>query len=271
MVATKGYQRTPKLLTFVDLGALALSHRVVVFVPPVQGRRIAPAYTQPAPSGGLVIQPFVPDQDIWGPSVHQHLPGARMWSRINDAVRAKGGTSVAQISSAFAATPYEPEVWRSRAASARAAGFDGIEVNATRHAGLLSMTPLLETVQAMIDVWGADRVGLQLAPFAWMTGQDDERAAGFYRQLLSAVAEMEIAYLHISGAFTPDRGDMSTSALGQCLRKSFPGMVIASGFYTPASAITAVQRRWADAIGFTLVTGYGDQLIRAIRAVGPPD
>lgn len=262
VVATQRASRLPKLLTFVDLGALALSHRVVVFVPPKPGRRLAPAYARPAPSGGLVIQPFLPDHNIWGPSVHEHLPTIRMWSRINDAVRAKGGTSVAQVSTALS--------WRDRVASARAAGFDGIEINATRHTAPLSIAPLLETVQATIDIWGADRIGVHLAPFAWMAGHDDKRAAGFYRRLLSALAEIEIAYLHLSGAVTPERGDLSTSAFGRCLRKSFPGMVIASGLYTPASAIAAVESRWADAIAFTLATGYGDQLIRAIRAAGQP-
>jgi 2,4-dienoyl-CoA reductase-like NADH-dependent reductase (Old Yellow Enzyme family) len=263
-VATQKESRLPKLLTFVDLGALVLSHRVVVFVPPKHGRRIAPAYARPGPSGGLVIQPFLPDPNIWGPSVREHLPSARMWSRINEAVHAKGGTSVAQVSSAALSHETESECL----ASARAAGFDGIEINATPHDGPLSAKLLLETVQATIDVWGSDRVGVQLAPFAWMAGRDDKRAVGFYRQLLAAMAEMEIAYLHLSGAVTPDRGDLSTSALGQCLRKSFQGMVIASGLYTPSSAIAAVESRWADAVGFSLVTGYGDQLIRAIRAAG---
>jgi N-ethylmaleimide reductase len=153
---------------------------------------------------------------------------------------------------------------------ARAAGFDGVELNATGDVVPQVTTPLLEKVQTMIDVWGADRVGVQIAPFVHALGQDNKRAADFFAQLLCALAGMEIAYLHLSGTVTPDRGDLSTSALGQSLRRAFPGMVIASGLYTPASAIAAVENRWADAIGFTVVAGPSDHIIQAIAAAGTP-
>ena len=269
--------RMPKLLTPVDLGALALSHRVVVLACPGRARWTAPSYTRQASSGGLVIHALVPDQDPEGPAVHQHPPGKATWSRVNDVVHAKGGTSVAQISyDAVAAASNKKtadatlQAYRSAATLLRAAGFDGIELDATRHVAPLPATPLLETVQALIDIWGADRVGVQLAPFAWITGRNDKRTVNFHDELLSALAGMEIAWLHLSGTATPERGDLSTSALGQGLRKAYHGMVIASGLYTPASAIAAVESRWADAIGFTLVSGYGDDLIRTITAAGTP-
>jgi 2,4-dienoyl-CoA reductase-like NADH-dependent reductase (Old Yellow Enzyme family) len=269
--------RMPKLLTPVDLGALALSHRVVVLACPTRGRWTAPSYTRQAPSGGLVIHAFVPDQGPRGPSVHEHLPGKVTWSRVNDVVHAKGGTSVAQVSyDAFAAASNQKSTdarlvaCRGMATLLRAAGFDGIELDATRHVAPQPATPLLETVQALIDIWGAERVGVQLAPFVWITGQNDKRAVNFYDGLLTALAGMEIAWLHLSGTATPERGDLSTSALGQGLRRAFHGMVIASGLYTPASAIAAVESRWADAIGFTLVSGHGDDLIRTITAAGTP-
>jgi 2,4-dienoyl-CoA reductase-like NADH-dependent reductase (Old Yellow Enzyme family) len=262
----------PKLLTFIDLGALALLHRIVVLVPPKLGRCIARSYTQHAPSGGLVIQSFVPNRAIWGSSIRD-LPSTKTWTRVNDLVRAKGGTSVAQVSYAgIAELSYEADAdrvlaaCRNAASLARAAGFDGIELDVTRHAATLSAALVLEAAQEMIEVWGADRVGVQLAPFAWMTGQNDDRIVQFYEQLFCALFGMEIAYLHVAGAVAPGRGDLSVSALGQGLRRAFRCMVIASGLYTPASAITAVESRWADAVGFSLVIGHGDQLVRAVTA-----
>jgi hypothetical protein len=43
-------------------------------------------------------------------------------------------------------------------------------------------------------------------------------------------------------------------------------MLMASGIYTPEIVIATVEIRWADAIGFTLVAGRGDNLVRAITA-----
>jgi N-ethylmaleimide reductase len=129
---------------------------------------------------------------------------------------------------------------------------------------------LREITRAMIDVRGSDRVGVQLAPFAWMSRLDDELATGFYGPLLNGLAEMELAYLHLSGAMTPDRGDFSTTRLGKELRRAFPGMLIGSGIYSPESAVATVESRWADAIGFTLAAGRGDKLVRAITATSAP-
>ena len=150
----------------------------------------------------------------------------------------------------------------------RAAGFDGIELNATVHVEPAPITPLLEMIQVMIDVWGADRVGVRIAPFTWLAAHDDIRATPYYDQLLGALAGMEIAWLHVTETLTPDRGDLSTCALGQRIRGAFRGMVIASGLYTPTSAIAAVENRWTDAVGFTPVTGCGDELIGAITVAG---
>jgi N-ethylmaleimide reductase len=267
----------PKLLTPVNLGALSLSHRVVVTVPPRQGRRLASAYSRPATSGGLVIQTMEPDRALWTMSKQDRLPDRNTWRRTNDIVRAKSGMSLGQIAYSVSTEPSyaaDPDTvlaaYRHAARQARAAGFDGVELSAVRHLADQPAIPLLEAVQAMIDVWGADYVGIQLAPFAWMTGRDDERAAEAYSHLLHALAGMEIAYVRLSGTVTNDRGDLATSPMGLCLRAAFPGMLIASGEYTPASAIAAVASRFADAIGFTLATGSGDDLMRAITAVGGP-
>jgi 2,4-dienoyl-CoA reductase-like NADH-dependent reductase (Old Yellow Enzyme family) len=92
--------------------------------------------------------------------------------------------------------------------------------------------------------------------------------ADFYCQLIASVVEMEIAYVHVAGASAQDRGDLSLSPIGLRLRHVFPGMLIASGAYTPAGAIAAVESRWADAIAFTMMMGDGATLLAAIRSAG---
>lgn len=41
--------------------------------------------------------------------------------------------------------------------------------------------------------------------------------------------------------------------------------MIASGGFSPATAIAAVERRWADMVGFPLFIGDGDELLAAIE------
>ncbi len=111
---------------------------------------------------------------------------------------------------------------------------------------------------------------MQLGPFAWMSQFEDTRLAeGFYCQLITSLGELEIAYVHVAGAYTRDRGDLSLSPSRKRLRHAYPGMLIASGAYAPASAIGAVESRWADAIAFPMMMGDGASLLAAIRSAGP--
>jgi 2,4-dienoyl-CoA reductase-like NADH-dependent reductase (Old Yellow Enzyme family) len=106
---------------------------------------------------------------------------------------------------------------------------------------------LLDIVQDIIAVWGPERVGVQLGPFAWMGRLEDLQSASFYCQLIDVLVEMEVAYIHIAGAYTSERGDLSSSPLGRHLRRVFPGMLIASGAYTPAGAVAAAERLHLEA------------------------
>ena len=174
-----------KLLTPVNFGSLALSHRIVLLMPFVGRQRTLIGNTGRA-SIGLVIQAFPCGGDgpdpFGGNGLSQQRPKTEAWSRANDSVRTQGGMSFAQIT--YAAVPGlsgEPQEnislvgCRDAALSARAACFDGVELNAEGYVPSQPEGAMLEAVQMMIDAWGADRVGVQLAPFAWMTSREDQR------------------------------------------------------------------------------------------------
>ena len=187
---------------------------------------------------------------------------------MNDAVRAKGGFTVAQLScSTTAATVDQSETClaacRDMAVQALAMQFDKAELEAP--GAPQPMPALLDMVQVLIDVWGADRVGVQITPFAWMSALDDQRAVGPFSALLADLSDMEIAYVHLAGVIIPGRSDLLVSPLGRHLRAAYPGILVASGGFTPATAIAAVEGRWADMIGFSLPAGDGDDLLSAIR------
>ena len=261
--------QTAKILTTINLGPLQLLHRVVVIMlPDFAGGPTSLKVARHATRGGLVLQPFGAPLDLVGTApARSPLPG-RYWRALNHAVHAKDGFIVAQLFCSDIATIADhPEAClaacRDMAVQALAMQFDGAELEAP--GAPQPEVPLLDMVQVLIDVWGADRVGVQLAPFAWMSGPDDQRAVRPFSALLADLSDMEIAYVHLAGAVVPGRGDLLASPLGRHLRAAYPGILVASGGFTPATAIAAVEGRWADMIGSPLPAGDGGDLLAAVR------
>jgi hypothetical protein len=262
-----------KILTPVNLGSFALFHRIVTVVFPHELDLSLISDSRQIAAGGLVTHSFLPEPAAHTDSrIFYQVTG---WQSFNDAIRLDGGTSIARIRCGGMASQLDSESANTRPTSfgdlallAKQAGFDGAELDASAYPPSKPTEPLLGAVQDLIGVWGPERVGVQLGPFAWMSGLGDLQLAGFYSQLVGVLAEMEVAYVHIAGVYTMDRGDLSLSPLGLHLRRVFPGMLIASGAYTPSGAVAAVESRWADAIAFTMIMGGGATLLAAIRRVG---
>ena len=107
--------------------------------------------------------------------------------------------------------------YRQATKNALAAGFDGVELHATSGylpAQFLSTGSnqrsddyggsvanrirfVVETLQAMIDVAGAGRVGLRICPGNPFNDLHDEDVAGTFAALLQAVTPLQLAYLHL--------------------------------------------------------------------------
>jgi 2,4-dienoyl-CoA reductase-like NADH-dependent reductase (Old Yellow Enzyme family) len=249
-----------KLLTPLNLGSFALSHRIVVLAPSdfKPGGEAKPFVG--ARGGGLVMHAFPAARDAAKGIATKQAKSTKAWRQTNQTIRDRGGLSVAQISCGTTEIP-SSEVdallarCRAVAALSQNAAFDGAELDAAYYHYRQPCLPLLERVQAMIDVWGSDRVGVQLAPFAWMLDRNDERPITPFYALLSALNDMDVAYVHLAGVVTAGRSDLSSCPLGRSLRSAFRGLVIASGSYSVEGAIEAVESRWADAIGFPTVCG----------------
>jgi hypothetical protein len=264
-----------KILTPVNLGSFALSHRVVTVISPRASDLSPISGSGQIAAGGLVIHSFPLGLAAQAHADEQISVHVAAWQSFNDAIRLNGGTSIARIVSGGMAGQLDSESAGARstgfgdwAVLAQQAGFDGAELDASAYPSSQPTEPLLETVQDIIAVWGAERVGVQLGPFAFMSGLEDIQLADFYGQLISVLVEMEVAYIHIAGTYTSDRCDLSSSPLGRHIRRVFPGMLIASGAYTPVGAIAVVESRWADAIAFTMMMGDGATFLAAIRHAG---
>jgi N-ethylmaleimide reductase len=163
------------------------------------------------------------------------------------------------------------EQFRVAAANAKRAGFDGIELLAGQghlieqflqngsnkrtdiYGGSIENRGrfLVEIIQAVSKVWGADRVGVRLSPSSTFNGMGDSDPRALFRHLAERLNDLGIAYLHvieprISGADTVDEAQEAVAASE--LGKLFHGPLIAAGGFTPATAEDAVVSGLASLI-----------------------
>jgi N-ethylmaleimide reductase len=124
------------------------------------------------------------------------------------------------------------EGFRQAAVNAQAAGFDGVEVHGANgylidsflrdgsnhrtgpYGGSVANRCrfLLEVLEAVIEVWGADRTGLRISPLNSYNSMVDSDPVGLCRYLAEAISPLGLAYLHVIRAdrLEQQHGDVLT-------------------------------------------------------------
>lgn len=153
------------------------------------------------------------------------------------------------------------------ARNAKAAGFDMIELHgangylideflrdgANRRGGPYGgqvenrARLLFEILDASIDVWGADRVGLRLSPLNSYNSMKDSDPVGLTTWLATALNNFNLAYLHVMRAdfFQEQKADVLTPA-----RAEFKNALIGNMGYAAAEADAAIREGALDAVAF---------------------
>ncbi|SFH63835.1 alkene reductase [Albimonas pacifica] len=148
------------------------------------------------------------------------------------------------------------------ARNALRAGFDGVEVHgangylidqflqagsnrrADRYGGGVENRArlLLEIVDALIPIWGADRIGVHLSPRDGHSMSDPDPAA-LFGHVAEALGRRRLAFLFAREAVRPD-------SLAPMMRRVFGGPLIANEKLTPESAAALVAAGEAEAAAF---------------------
>lgn len=163
------------------------------------------------------------------------------------------------------------EDYRKAAENAKKAGFDGVQLHGAN--GYLidqflrdstnlrddeyGGSPenrarlLREVLTALIDVWGADRVGLRLSPNGESQGCDDSDPAATFGAAAKVAEDLGIAFLELREP-GPDGTFGSTEVPKQSplIRSIYSGPLILNSDYDPAQAAADVDAGRADAISF---------------------
>ena len=153
--------------------------------------------------------------------------------------------------------------YRQATVNAYAAGFDGVELHCTsgylpaqflstgsnrrddRYGGSLEnrLRFVIEVLQAMASVGGADRVGIRICPGNPFNGLQDDNPAETFQALLERLSPMGLAYLHV---IRMDAGVDNISLA----KTFFQGPLILNDSYRPAEAAAAIASGDAAAVSF---------------------
>ena len=165
------------------------------------------------------------------------------------------------------------EEFRVAAQRAKDAGFDGVELHGangylvdqfiqdgTNHRTDAYGGPienrvrfLREATEALISVWGADRVGVRISPSGEWGGISDSNPEATFSYVAKVLDSYKIAYLHvieprIKGDDTLHEGQQPVAV--KYLRPHFSGPIIAAGGFDGDSAEAIVAAGDADLVAF---------------------
>ena len=153
--------------------------------------------------------------------------------------------------------------YRKGAENAKRAGFDGVEIHgangylldqflqdSTNHrtdayGGSREKRArlMLEVADACCEVWGADRVGMHLAPRGDAHSMGDSDLAATFTHVARELGKRRLAFIcareHVAG-----------DSLGPRLKEAFGGVYVANEGFTKESGQAALDAGWADAIAY---------------------
>ncbi len=155
------------------------------------------------------------------------------------------------------------EEFRKGAENAQRSGFDGVEIHGANgylldqflHSGSNERTDEyggslenrarlhVEVAEAASSVFGADRVGMHLAPRGDVMSMSDENPHEAFVYLAGQLGRLGLAFLCAREYYGDDR-------LGPELKKAFGGVYIANEKYTQAQAEQVIEAGEADAVAF---------------------
>lgn len=158
--------------------------------------------------------------------------------------------------------------YRRAAVNAKRAGFDGVEIHSAnnylleqfvrdstnartdRYGGSLEnrLRFPLDVVRAVVDVWGAGRVGIRISPVTTAPGNTplDSDTMATFGAYVDALSAFGLLYVHDIEGVTQLSRDAADGISFAALRRRFNGAYIANNQYTLALAETTLAAGDAD-------------------------
>jgi 2,4-dienoyl-CoA reductase-like NADH-dependent reductase (Old Yellow Enzyme family) len=171
--------------------------------------------------------------------------------------------------------------YKKGAENAKAAGFDGVHIHGANgylldqflqdstnqrtdaYGGSLEKRArlMLEVTDAVADVWGADRVGMHLAPRMDSHDMGDSNRLGTFTYVARELGKRGLGWIAAREAnIGPDTKLVDSQnrpkviahpeTIGPALKEAFGGVYIANESFDLAGAQRVLEEGWADAVAF---------------------
>jgi N-ethylmaleimide reductase len=114
---------------------------------------------------------------------------------------------------------------------------------------------LIDVTQAVIGVWGANRVGVRLSPYGVANDSGEPDPMPLYSHAIKALDRLGLAYLHFveprsSGAGRAEVNHQNVPSAMVLFRPIWSGVLISAGGFSGETAEAAIAAGHADAIAF---------------------
>lgn len=168
--------------------------------------------------------------------------------------------------------------YRHGAENAMKAGFDGVELHGANgylidqflqdstnqrddeYGGSVEnrMRFMLDVVDAVVSIWGADRVGMHLAPRSDAHDMGDTDAKGLFISTARELGKRKLAFLCA-------RENHYSEPLGPSMKEAFGGVFIANEGFTADTAREVISSGKADAVAFGKTAIANPDLVERFR------
>lgn len=184
------------------------------------------------------------------------------------------------------------EEFRRGAERAKAAGFDGVELHGangylpdqflqdgTNHREDAYGGPIenrarfmLEAVEALVSVWGGDRVAVRISPSGQFGTMSDSNPAATFGYLAQALNRFGLAYLHVIEPRIRGYEDIELNVpavASKSLRGLFKGPILAAGGFSRETAEEIIAAGDADLVAFGRLFISNPDLPERLRTGAP--
>lgn len=173
---------------------------------------------------------------------------------------------------------------------AKAAGFDGVEIHnangylldqflrdGTNRRGddyggsVQNRARLtLEVTEAVVGVWGAERVGIRFSPGGVFNDMSDSDPLGTFGYVLKELEPLGLAYAHVTRVTAQDVAHGAREGVGpRELRPFFRGAMVTAGGFDLEGGNRALAEGWADAVAFGVPYIANPDLVERFRRGAP--
>lgn len=162
------------------------------------------------------------------------------------------------------------EQYRRGAENALAAGFDGVEVHGANgylldqflrdgtnhrmdaHGGSIENRArlLLEVTQAIVSIWGSDRVGVRLSPSSTFNDMSDSNPRATFGYAIQALNDFDLAYLHLLEPSEADLRHGGAPLATKEFRPLYDGNLIVNWDYDKEKGNAAIASGNADLVSY---------------------